>query len=111
LKQRSWAVFVRFRDRMSGNGHAPPPRPAATGPFSAACKWSRSCPRETSMRAFTRVVFVLCAAGALYGQDISRTPDVQPYQSTAPWSRFIRKYEPEDMPHTQFFNSGRLDAL
>ncbi len=63
------------------------------------------------MRAFTRIATALCAAGALFGQDISHTADIKGYQGREFWSYFARKYKPTEMSHTQFFNSGRLDAL
>ncbi len=54
---------------------------------------------------------LFCLAGALCAQDITRTPDVQGYQGEGMVSRLIWKYLPRDMPHTQFYNSNRLESL
>ena len=58
-----------------------------------------------------RLLPLFCLAGALCAQDITRTPDVRGYQGKGMVSRAIWKYLPRDMPHTQFYNSNRLESL
>src|ERR1043165_2260713 len=59
-----------------------------------------------------KTLISLCLAGTLMAQAPSgNTPEVAPYAGKGFVSRFAWQYLPQDMPHTQFANSNRLDAL
>jgi outer membrane protein len=58
-----------------------------------------------------RTLLVFFVTGTLCAQTISQTPEASAYHSKAIWSGFASRYLPKDIPHTQFFNSNRLDGL
>ncbi len=87
-------------------GHSGPACPVLAPLFSHLW-WHSGCASEAAMR----LLLLFCLAGALCAQDITRTPDVRGYQGEGMVSRAIWKYLPRDMPHTQFYNSNRLESL
>ncbi len=57
-------------------------------------------------------LLILCSIGVVCAQDLTtKTPEVSGYGGTRLWSHMVWKYLPRDMPHTQYYNSNRLDAL
>src|SRR5262245_111949 len=59
-----------------------------------------------------RSLVALCLAGALLAQTpVGSTPEVKAYSGKGFVSRFAWKYLPQNMPHTQFVNSNRLDTM
>ena len=58
-----------------------------------------------------KALLVFCTIGVLGAQDlITKTPEVSVYEGDRMWSRFVWKYLPRDMPHTQYYNSNRLNS-
>ena len=58
-----------------------------------------------------RTLLVFFMTGSLCAQTISQTPEASVYQGKQVWSHLAWRYLPKDVPHTQFYNSNRLDAL
>jgi outer membrane protein len=59
-----------------------------------------------------RSLLAFCLATTLMAQAPSgHTPEISVYGGKGFLSKFAWKYLPQDMPHTQFSNSNRLDAL
>jgi outer membrane protein TolC len=57
------------------------------------------------------LLFCFIAVAAAADGDITRTPESKAYTGTGPFSRFLKRYLPEDEPPVSFGNTNRLDTL